>query len=106
MIPEPDVLRFSVALLSVSALLDAILDTLVRHYEFQETWTGHISKYNRGRIMDSGNALRQRAEKNSKVVFEEIQAVVGVTDVSGFRLRIVLITNKFLGTVEWMSSVV
>lgn len=88
---EPDVLRFPVSLLTAGALVGAILESLMLKYEYEADWRGEVARRRRpGRVSKyaamSVLQLRQkreiRADREAEGVIQDIQAVLGITDVS------------------------
>jgi hypothetical protein len=88
---EPDVLRFPVSLLTAGTLVDAILASLVLKYEYEAGWRGetsrrrrpeHVSNYARISELKLRQKRERRAEREAEGVIQDIQAVLGITDVS------------------------
>lgn len=88
---EPDVLRFPVSLLTAGALVGAILESLMLKYEYEAGWRGEVarrrrpgrvSKYAATSVLQLRQKREMRAEREAEGVIQDIQAVLGITDVS------------------------
>ncbi|PCH37539.1 hypothetical protein WOLCODRAFT_167571 [Wolfiporia cocos MD-104 SS10] len=70
---QPDVLRFPISLLTASALLDGVIDTLVERYKFESLVKGGH------KLPDSCDAYRKRAVKASAIVALDVEELLGLS---------------------------
>ncbi|KAJ7700823.1 hypothetical protein B0H17DRAFT_1195669 [Mycena rosella] len=81
---EPDVLKFPISLLTVGALVEALLAVLISRYEYDESLSAHAARRRSTKKRADSKKLQQKlmtkAEREIEGVVQDIQAVVGVSD--------------------------
>jgi hypothetical protein len=81
----PDVLKFPISLLTVAALAEALVAALVSKYEYDATVSSQVTRRRPNKYHSDSNKLCERleikAEKEMEGVVQDIQAIVGISDV-------------------------
>ncbi|KAJ8689222.1 hypothetical protein PTI98_013265 [Pleurotus ostreatus] len=84
---EPDVLRYRLSLLTVAALIEALISTLELRYEFVEGWKGETCRSGKNKKQTHAthmqgiiSARRGKATRTLEGVVLDIQAVTEITD--------------------------
>ncbi|KAJ7491061.1 hypothetical protein FB451DRAFT_1124688 [Mycena latifolia] len=84
-VSEPDVLKFPISLLTVAALVEALVATLVSRYEYDASLGSHVVRRRSKKTHASSAKLKQKlvaqAEGEIEGVVQDIQALVGISDV-------------------------
>lgn len=83
--PEPDVLKFSVSILTATALSRAVVSVLAQRYHYQSDWnlTCNFARAMESRIWEFKvvQQFRLQAGDDAEGVIMDIQVVLGVSDV-------------------------
>ncbi|KAF7416335.1 hypothetical protein PC9H_002600 [Pleurotus ostreatus] len=84
---QPDVLRYRLSLLTVAALIEALISTLELRYEFVEGWKGETCRSGKNKKQTHAthmqgiiSARRGKATRTLEGVVLDIQAVTEITD--------------------------
>ncbi|KAJ7253327.1 hypothetical protein B0H12DRAFT_594314 [Mycena haematopus] len=84
-VAEPDVLRFPISLLTVAALAEALVTSLVSKYEYDATVNSQYIRRRSDKKRPNSKSDRQkleiRAETEAEGVLQDIQAIIGISDV-------------------------
>ncbi|KAF7353812.1 hypothetical protein MVEN_01066700 [Mycena venus] len=89
-VAEPDVLKFPISLLTVAALAEALIAALVSKYEFDASVNSQVIRRrnnNKNHATESKKhrqKLETRAKKEMEGVVQDIQAIIGISDVFFF----------------------
>jgi hypothetical protein len=82
---EPDVLKLPISLLTVAALAEALVTALVSKYEYDATVNSQVIRRRPNKDHPESKKhlkkLQTRAEKEMEGVIQDIQAVIGISDV-------------------------
>ncbi|KAF9448731.1 hypothetical protein P691DRAFT_759636 [Macrolepiota fuliginosa MF-IS2] len=81
---EPDVMQFSVSVLTATALSKAVISVLAQRYYYESDWNSFFNFARRLEDRRKASSIAQRfsalAEDNAEGVIMDIQAVIGVSD--------------------------
>ncbi|KAJ6630280.1 hypothetical protein B0H10DRAFT_2207962 [Mycena sp. CBHHK59/15] len=103
-VAEPDVLGFSISLLTATALVEAVIAALVAKYEYDTSSHSQVVRRRpsgcRQVPSKSHQKFTKRAEREIEGVIQDIQALLGIPDVSSLCSLGFPKLTLFLGAIE------